>query len=225
MAGRSGLGCHAGRPRRVRGAAGPTDDASQTQTSDVAAESTATPGAPGAGALLEPEVADVPDVVADVNGEPITREDFVDALQEPVPADGRAVAGHRAGRRPGRAQEGDGRQHGGQRAAYPSGGRGQDLAQRQGGRGHAPGAGDGKRGGDDGGVPDAARGAGPPSRSRPSRSCASCTTPLSSSRPVAGPSPEQSPAVGRMCRRSRRSSRNWPSSWSRRRRLRRSSAS
>ncbi|CAN5892848.1 hypothetical protein BH24ACT8_BH24ACT8_20510 [soil metagenome] len=55
------------------GADGPTDDASQTQTSDVAAESTATPGAPGAGALPEPDVADVPDVVADVNGEPITR--------------------------------------------------------------------------------------------------------------------------------------------------------
>lgn len=61
-----------------------TDDASQTQTSDVAAESSAAPGAPGApgaAALPEPDVADVPEVVADVNGEQITRDDFVDAYE------------------------------------------------------------------------------------------------------------------------------------------------
>lgn len=63
------------------GSDGSSDDASQTQTSDVAAESSAAPNAPDAGAPPEPDVADIPDVVADVNGEKITRDDFIEAYQ------------------------------------------------------------------------------------------------------------------------------------------------
>lgn len=57
------------------------DDAAQTQTSDDAAQTSAGPGEPGAAAPPEPDVADVPEVVADVNGEEITREEFVDAYE------------------------------------------------------------------------------------------------------------------------------------------------
>lgn len=57
------------------------DDAAQTQTSDAAAKTSAGPVEPGAAGLPKPDVADVPKVVADVNGEEITRDDFVDAYQ------------------------------------------------------------------------------------------------------------------------------------------------
>jgi peptidyl-prolyl cis-trans isomerase SurA len=50
-----------------------TDDTTATATADVGAEATAAPP--------EPDVADVPEVVAEVNGEEITREEFV-ALYE-----------------------------------------------------------------------------------------------------------------------------------------------
>lgn len=50
-----------------------TDDASVTATADLGAEATAAPP--------EPDVADLPEVVAEVNGEEITREEFV-ALYE-----------------------------------------------------------------------------------------------------------------------------------------------
>ncbi len=63
------------------GSDGSSDDASATKTSDVAAESSAAPSAPEAAALPEPDVADIPEVVADVNGEQITRDDFVEAYQ------------------------------------------------------------------------------------------------------------------------------------------------
>ncbi len=49
------------------------DDTAATATADAGAEATAAP--------LEPDVADVPEVVAEVNGEQITREEFV-ALYE-----------------------------------------------------------------------------------------------------------------------------------------------
>ncbi len=57
------------------------DDAAQTQTSDAAAETSAGPGAAGAAAAPEPDLAGVPEVVADVNGEEIPREDFVNAYE------------------------------------------------------------------------------------------------------------------------------------------------
>jgi peptidyl-prolyl cis-trans isomerase SurA len=77
---------------------GSSDDAGDS-VADTAATATADPGDPAtetAPAVAEPDVSDVPDVVAEVNGEEITAEEFVTlyesqyarvAQQSPTPVD------------------------------------------------------------------------------------------------------------------------------------------
>ncbi|CAN5863758.1 SurA N-terminal domain-containing protein [soil metagenome] len=58
--------------------ADPGDDQSTTGSGDAAAETGGPPATEGPGAAMaEPDVADLPEVVAEVNGEEISREDFV----------------------------------------------------------------------------------------------------------------------------------------------------
>jgi len=58
------------------------DDQSTTSSGDAAGETGGAPVTEGPGAgMLEPDVADLPEVVAEVNGEEISREDFVTTYQ------------------------------------------------------------------------------------------------------------------------------------------------
>lgn len=58
------------------------DDASQTSVGDAAAATSQAPPGGEAGAMPEADVEDVPEVVAEVNGEEIMREDFVEAYEQ-----------------------------------------------------------------------------------------------------------------------------------------------
>ena len=103
------------------GACGGGDSGSEK--TGAAEEPTSQESSEGAEGALEPDLEGIPDVVAEVNGEEVTKDEFVVRLRGAVPAGGHAGAGRRRGARRGRVEGADGRQPREHRAAR-AGGRG-----------------------------------------------------------------------------------------------------